>query len=534
MSGPQRSWAELDALLGALREGLATADQMARLDALIRSDPEARDYYLDYIEICSTLRHYQGSPGRGEWSGPLRPDPLKAQRRSWPARVRWEWPAVAATLLAVLSLGGLATYWRGSGAGSPAGDGAFAVLSRTVDAAWGPSDLPTEGGSALRQGRLILKAGLAQVEFYGGAILVIEGPADVELRGVERIFCRRGKVRVRASNQTAGLSVATPNAEVAHLGTDFGVRVGETGDLDVRVFEGEVEVRGSHTGKPSAAGRALTANQSVHLDASGDVRDGKAEAVPFVGTQEFDERWRAKVRDRHAAWLAMSRKLRADRRTLVYYTFERPDRSSHTLRDQVEGRGATTDGAIVDCQWSDGRWPDKPSLEFKRPSNRVRVNLPGKHRSLTLMAWVRVDAFDRALNSLLMSDGWNQLGKMHWQLDQEGHLKFGISQGPNYMSPTVLDARKLGVWTNLATVFDADAGRITHYVDGRRVGTLRIDTKAWVEIGPANLGNWDAPTGYESERLRNFNGRMDELVLFNQALSDDEIRTIYNAGKPES
>ena len=73
-----------------------------------------------------------------------------------------------------------------------------AVLTRVVDPEWGPTELPTEVGSALPTGRLRLKSGLIQLEFYGGAVVVLEGPADFEIIAADRAFCRQGKLRARA------------------------------------------------------------------------------------------------------------------------------------------------------------------------------------------------------------------------------------------------------------------------------------------------------------------------------------------------
>jgi Concanavalin A-like lectin/glucanases superfamily/FecR protein len=541
MSTLPRDHAELDKILGAFREGLATPEQMARLDSLLLSDPEARDYYLEYIEIYSTLRHYQGSSSQGERIGREAIDREKAPKRFAFPRVDLRWLAAAAALLAAVWFGSYLAQPRGvpglanqEKTPSTTPDGMVAVLSRSVDAVWGPMSLPTEAGSALTKGRLNLKSGLVQVEFYRGAILVLEGPADLELLGTERALCRQGKVRVRVTGQSGKFSIETPNAEVVDLGTEFGVRVDETGGTHVRVFEGKVEVVGNRVGRPSEAGQLLTTGQTIHLDQSGALRKGEFSPEPFEGAMELDEQSHLESQHRYQAWSDWSRKIQADPRVVLYFSFEGQEHWDRSLRDQVKGRATKLDGAIVGCQWSEGRWPGKSSLEFKRPSDRVRVNIPGEYRALTLMTWVRVDAFDRRFSSLLLSDGgWNKPGIMHWQLDREGYLKFGLNKDLNYRSPSVFDDAKLGLWTHLATVFDGQAGSITHFVDGRQVGTRVHGSEARAEIGWADIGNWDVPPPSDSEPIRNFNGRMDEFILFNQALDRDEIRAIFEVGKPD-
>src|SRR5262249_35691582 len=50
-------------------------------------------------------------------------------------------------------------------------------------------------GAMVEPGPLKLQSGLVQLEFYSGARLVIEGPADLELLGTDVLLCRAGKVR---------------------------------------------------------------------------------------------------------------------------------------------------------------------------------------------------------------------------------------------------------------------------------------------------------------------------------------------------
>jgi len=57
---------------------------------------------------------------------------------------------------------------------------AVAMLSKVVDAQWGlPGEAP-QLGAPLDPGLLRLKSGLAEVVFYSGARVVIEGPADLK------------------------------------------------------------------------------------------------------------------------------------------------------------------------------------------------------------------------------------------------------------------------------------------------------------------------------------------------------------------
>ena len=93
-----------------------------------------------------------------------------------------------------------------------------------------------------------------------------------------------------------------------------------------------------------------------------------------------------------------------------------------------------------------------------------------------------------------------------------------------------------GKWLHLATTYDASAGRTTHFLDGRVLHSevlpenLRVAT---TRIGTASIGNWSLPTKPDAEfAIRNLNGSMDEFMVFAAALEADEIKTIYENGRP--
>ena len=84
------------------------------------------------------------------------------------------------------------------------------------------------------------------------------------------------------------------------------------------------------------------------------------------------------------------------------------------------------DGGIVGARVTQGRWPGKTALDFRGEGDRVRFNIPGEFDAITLYAWVRIDALDRELNSLFLTDHYDA-GEFHWQLSSLGALHFSTS-----------------------------------------------------------------------------------------------------------
>jgi hypothetical protein len=130
---------------------------------------------------------------------------------------------------------------------------------------------PWQPGAALFPGRFTLNAGMSEVTFANGAVLLLEAPAELELLGRQRVFLHAGRVVVRVPPEAVGFQVETPRAEVLDLGTEFGVGVGPAGDTTVQVFAGEVEAGWKQAGAASPKQR-LTAGQAMGVGAAADAR----------------------------------------------------------------------------------------------------------------------------------------------------------------------------------------------------------------------------------------------------------------------
>src|SRR5581483_6056356 len=89
--------------------------------------------------------------------------------------------------------------------------------------------------------RFRLRAGRASLSFFSGVTLTLEGPADVELIAMDRVFCHRGRLRARVPAGAEGFVVASPGSAVVDLGAEFGLNVEADGTAQVMVFEGVAE-----------------------------------------------------------------------------------------------------------------------------------------------------------------------------------------------------------------------------------------------------------------------------------------------------
>jgi len=382
-----------------------------------------------------------------------------------------------------------------------------------------------EVGEAIGAGTLKLDSGLVELEFYRGARVTIAGPAELELVSSSKAICHSGKIRAYVPVVARGFTILTPESEVVDLGTEFSLEVTPSGATEVHVMDGEVEV---YEGRQRAgAPKLITADKAMRIQGT-----GSWEAIPpaferFEDLDDVDQLREDEQQRRANRWKEQHAELQQDPRVLAYYDFEPHDKRKRALANRSL-EGAKLDGAIVGARWSQGPWPGKEALDFKRPGDRVRIYLPGDYESITMAAWVRVDGLDRGHNSILLTDQYDP-GELHWQFDQAGDLRLGyrgVNRGVNYDAKDLVDLTQLGRWFHVATVADQKSGTVTHYLDGKRVVRSKIKNQDTLfRFGDASIGNWEAKPD-DKHDLRTFNGRIAELILFQDALSAAEIRKL--------
>ena len=182
---------------------------------------------------------------------------------------------------------------------------------------------------------------------------------------------------------------------------------------------------------------------------------------------------------------------------------------------------------------------------------RVRVNILGEFSDFTFATWVRVDSLDRTYNALFMCDSY-ETGEPHWQVREDGALMLSVmvdDSKPNpgapnaaglhrvYYSPPIWEMSMSGQWMHVASVYDPVARAVSHYVNGKQISTQEIVDKFFINtlrIGNAEIGNWGLPFREDPWfAIRNLNGRMDEIAIFDAALDENEIAILFKNSRSD-
>lgn len=521
---------ERDQLIDELIDGSITEADFLKLEAEMRVNSEARRSYYDRLKLSDALRLEAGAlePAEENQVVPL-----------WPKLAR---SAMGIAALLVMALVGVYALKMGLELGSrerpvtePIATG-YAVLAEHSEAVW-ENQQSLDRGDLLPQGPLRMESGLARLELFSGVTLIVEGEAEFEIQSPMEMSVVKGKIRALVPPAAHGFKVTTASGEVVDLGTEFALDVTQE-RADMHVLQGEIEWHPTSKEK-----QLLTDGESLRWTAS-----GRAEAVDFKSDQfpglaEFEQTFLKQRWERRQAWSTFADELGSDPRIVAYYPMNQPEGWGRHL---IDASASGLDGTVVSARLAADRW-DQPgsALNFNPTGSRVRVSIPGEHRSMTFYCWARIDSLDRMYNSLFLTDG-HELNEPHWQIMSDGRLFFSVKRRDGTpgkgtdkhiaYSPPMWDPSQSGKWFQIATVYNVDEQTTTHYVNGERISQDRISDEYivnTVRIGAASIGNWNEPTrGDPNFALRNLNGAIDEFAIFSDALTAAEIKALYEKGRP--
>ena len=510
---------ETEALINAYQNGTASKGETEMLEKRLLEDAALRDHFSSLMNLDAALRE------EAEQSD-LFEAPQVPQTRKFPS----SFIAIAAAIAVLLTLN-LTYLVKNSSSGQatvnveekePLQSG-LALVTGVVDV---HGDSTFAEGQTLEKGRLSFESGILQVDFFSGATLIFEGPAEVNLIDSMNIECRRGKIRARVSEQARGFKIRTSDLDVVDLGTEFALDIPDKGQASVFVYEGEVELQSKIDSKIL---KSLLADNGVTW------KNEEISAIPmrddFVTFESIAELSNKFSQVKLKNWHNYADKIRQREDVILFYSFEKENNWSRTLKNESINQQDGLDGAIVGCRWSQGRWPGKGALDFKSTGDRIKLNIPGTYDDITFSCWVKVESFDRWLSSLLLTDDYNA-GELHWQLSDSGEIILGANSNGNTFSPPVIAPKDLGRWIHIATVYNSKKKEIVHYLNGTPVVKDTIKKLSKIKLGKSDIGNWTTKNK-NHHHIRSLNGRLDEFIIFSSPLSDSDISSLYRLGLPE-
>jgi hypothetical protein len=299
---------ELLLLLELLEDERLTEQQEQRLAEILREDPHARVYYANYVSLITSLQQEYvtisespetpqkpdtetsptppelevGCPcGRSEQLPTLETSPASpamevgspvANSGRWQSRrvfrhAAWIFSCLALVVAAVFCFNRFNRPQHGVTPDAPApvvGEDTV-KLTNSQGCRW---ELGTTFniGDSRKSGPLRLFAGLAELTFSSGAVVILEGPAELEIISPMHCVLRSGRLVAHVPSRAVGFTVETLGANIRDLGTEFGVAA-EGKATTVQVYAGTIVAQGKQDQKNSV-NQQVTAGHAIQISAT--------------------------------------------------------------------------------------------------------------------------------------------------------------------------------------------------------------------------------------------------------------------------
>ncbi|MHC4185964.1 MAG: FecR domain-containing protein, partial [Planctomycetota bacterium] len=264
-----------------------------------------------------------------------------------------------------------------------------ATLTDGINVKWADSAQPAQLDRLLRPELMKLVEGYAEITFHGGAKVIIEGPVEIELQGIDKAHLQRGKMSVIVPVEARGFAVNSPSASIVDLGTEFAVHVKEDGSSDIHVFEGKVSLLAGKIdniiGKLfDTVEQIVEAGQAKRIQAGSSMIDEiQFSSSKFVRNMPLPDELAVRQSD-----------------PVIYYRF---NETEEILSDRVE-RGGRPEIAPVDLNLGDGL--ENSALHLKGTDSYIAIQGPAQEQPQklgTVMMWLKVESPDNVEEHSILS-----------------------------------------------------------------------------------------------------------------------------------
>lgn len=519
--------------IGEYLHGVIDPAGVAELSAWIRADAQHADEFIREVfvhaQIGATLR---GQSLVRQMQASARPDgtlarlPLRAQKVRAGGYRRLRLVGLAAGLL--LAAGVTTALIR-----HRIEQNRVATVSALVDAKW--DGTPLVAGATLTTGSYHLLSGLARVDFSAGSQVIAQGPATFTIDH-KHLRLDSGQVVVSCPTKSSrSLVLETDDARIVDLGTEYGVLAVPKVSSRVQVFQGSVQV--TEKANPTA-GRILAAGQGYEIPSNA----APAVATEFVREGAFELRQRSESHTPDAPWASNMRTLVSDP-SLIFCSDFNPlwDGKSLANLARPEDPWFSQLNLAVPLQFVPGRFESDQATYFYKLHQGLRLDIPGRFRSLTFSAWIKPDSepvWSQRHRGLVMPDGWGAAGEVHWQIKRHGIrltvFNLDDDDSPSYAANTELLFD--GGWHQCVSIIDIDAARntgtVSHYVDGNIFFQKRMrQVMPDLTLGKCCVGNW-VPSPDHLADDRTLGGCMGDLMIWSRALGSAEVKSLYERSSP--
>jgi hypothetical protein len=569
-------------LILAGERGELTDTAMQELDQLIRDNPEARRFYAMYYVETTDLRAwaacaesdgsfltYSDAVGSGNSSREaVMPQPLTTHAVSFPSSIlghtvsyfSYGWPAAYLVAAAILGIGmvfGALTHVSRPQqfAQQPSTVGRMPIehIAKSVGRITGIVDCIWAGRSRVSRDVMLgtiysLESGWLEITYDTGAKVILQGPMIYKVKSDNGGYLSVGKLTGKVETDAAkGFAIHTPTATVTDLGTEFSVEVNPENETKVIVVRGKVNMvavgRDSHIEKGQIIGAGHTGR--VYANATYDVVVNASSAA--------DEREIVRVmpQPNRNSPADLYTRLVLSMKPVAYFPMEVAENQEH--RQIVRNLASGGMDGIFNCDPSlqsslhaVGRFGN--AIYFLGPMAQSHVIVPDYPKAtndcLTVSAWITRGL--RTEHHAVIAANWGSGPVVKGHEEAPGQFHFGVPGDNDSLWARVtqrdhqwVDVHETasqpvpsGVWQHVAFVADGQTLRL--YRGGKQVASVPCNSVLPTPpVACLSIGCTASTSGTEASPSNAcyWCGRIDELAIFNRALSGEEIKMLYTGPK---
>jgi prepilin-type N-terminal cleavage/methylation domain-containing protein len=240
---------------------------------------------------------------------------------------------------------------------------------------------------------------------------------------------------------------------------------------------------------------------------------------------------KAKDRARYARWIGFTHDMRHDDALVLHYDFSKNSIADSVIENRAMGLSVTNydqknyDGAITGSPTIEGRWTGKSGLYFDGASNfKVEMDSPVQPYSddVTYAMWIKPSVLNR--QALQQTDGTGGVGPDGKNIGRSLMKPDGKGRITTYFGgASTTGTKKTGVneWHHFALTHTKSDNTVRLYLDGvlqkSSVKTAEYST-GFMRIGQSKNGG------------SKFAGVIDELAIYNRALTEQQLRDSFLMG----
>jgi len=513
-----------EAAVSRYLDGHCSPEEFAELEDYLANSEEARELFLDHIDLHNVLDLELSMP-QIMHSAFSQVVPVEQLRERQQRRSMVQATMVAAALLMLLGVvfkfviiperEPLLTF-------ESAPD---SILTVTHSRAQMANEEP-EPGTLAKGSQLELRQGTVKLTLSNGVTSVVQAPANLTLIDEGRMSVREGIAWFQVPQNAIGFQVITPRMRITDLGTEFGVMCA-TDSLDqVHLLQGKIEVShrvGLKTSELLSGTAARIAGPAGRLKATPvrpeDFITSLPPSLPFVH-MSFDS-------------------VESEQLTV---------QGTHPSVPYINARLVRPTKSIGSPQLTPGKHGN--ALNLNGLGDFVQTNWKGisGNRPRTVACWVRLPQGQK-FNPAIPLLGWgSMLNNGKWKIHAVPDAEVGgrvarISLGKTWYSTDDIRIDD-GEWHHLVAISYGDT-----LIDGRPNLAIFVDgqSKALIHSGGEQPQDrfselYTITDAKDSEPLLigkgaleargSFSGEIDDLFIYDGALSDDSIRQLAAGNLP--